>query len=40
MKFRRRLSQVQVGLDETGTKQNLALADVVSDTRLGALLRR
>ena len=33
MKLRRRLSQVQVGLDETGEKQNLALADVVSDTR-------
>ena len=33
MKLRRRLSQVQVGLDETGEKQNLARADVVSDTR-------
>jgi RNA polymerase sigma-70 factor (ECF subfamily) len=35
MKLRRRLSQVQVGLDETSEKQNLALADVVSDTRPG-----
>src|SRR5580692_6995344 len=33
MKLRRRLPQVQVGLDEAGEKQNLALADVVSDTR-------
>lgn len=33
MKLRRRLSQVPVGLDETGEKQNLALADLVSDTR-------
>jgi RNA polymerase sigma-70 factor, ECF subfamily len=33
MKLRRRLPQVQVGLDETSEEQNLGLADVVSDTR-------
>ena len=35
MKLRHRFSQLKVGLEETGEKQNLALADVVSDTRPG-----
>jgi RNA polymerase sigma-70 factor (ECF subfamily) len=35
MKLRRRLPQVQVGLDEAGEKQNLGLADLVADTRPG-----
>jgi hypothetical protein len=35
MKLRRRLSQAQGGLDETGEKPNLALAEVVSGTRPG-----
>ena len=33
MKLRRRLSQVQVALDEPCGEQNLSLADMVSDTR-------
>jgi hypothetical protein len=32
MKLRRRLSQVQVALDEPCGEQNLSLADMVSDT--------
>lgn len=35
MKLRRRLPQVQIGLDETGENQNLALADLLWDTRPG-----
>jgi hypothetical protein len=33
MKLRRRLSQVQLVLDEPCAEQNLSLADMVSDTR-------
>ena len=33
MKLRRRLSQVQVALDEPWGEQNLSLANTVSDTR-------
>jgi RNA polymerase sigma-70 factor (ECF subfamily) len=35
MKLRRRLPHVQVGLDETGEKEDLGLSDLVSDTRPG-----
>ena len=35
IKLRRRLPQVQLGLDEAGEKQPIGLADVVSDTRPG-----
>ena len=33
MKLRRRLSQVQVALDEPWSEQNLSLANTLSDTR-------
>src|SRR5690348_6832109 len=35
MKLRRRPSQAQISLDETGEEQNVSLADRVSDTRPG-----
>ncbi len=35
MKLRRRPSQAQISLDETGEEQNVSLADMVSDTRPG-----
>jgi RNA polymerase sigma-70 factor (ECF subfamily) len=35
MKLRRRLSQVQIALDETGGEQNVSVADMLSDTRPG-----
>src|SRR5258708_39990488 len=35
MKLRRRPSQAQISLDETGEQQNVSLADMVSDTRPG-----
>jgi RNA polymerase sigma-70 factor, ECF subfamily len=33
MKLRRRLSHVQIGLDETGGEETLSVADMLSDTR-------
>src|ERR1700747_991004 len=35
MKLRRRPSQLQISLDETGDEQNVSLADMVSDKRPG-----